>query len=925
MIKINGKEYLDIQETLDYMISNTPNFKGLHYTNMNLKFKRLHSKGHDSFVCKDGIYYCDIDFIKESIELYKNSQLANVIYRLLEDLMPDKNPNNFLRPVSNKLNSYHIPLFDDKVLYINTNICQEALVKIREVYDKKSISKKELVQLLYSTFVGMEQSDFSVDKYINSIVKELELEVIPKNYKYNFFSFSNSSLYPEKTVQDILNYAKENIYKNLTLINLSPEEYVSLTTDEFNNDYQVLTLDDALAINWDAQEKYLNSTPELKRTFKDTEIKVLRYKTGNTYVSIKELNKFKELMKDYVPASQHFKDLNLGVDYNPAVAKTNNIISFRYKHIYYIHKSEIERYINIANYNKDLLEADNFYDAFILKTKYLPHEKESKFPNAKKIFKKYIKQSKRKKTDASHMFRVYNNILDNIKVDLQPYNEFENNELLQVVLNNFSDNDKLTKMTITFINYLKKKEKFKLLSVSSLTNSTEKKPYKPEEFIKLLSAMLLVLEDKDRVEKLYGNWQLSSAFTYVFLHFCLAWRRTDLRDNLPSINLSMISDDLSDGESFINWLKQGNKLSYEQSRYICEALEEETARLRKKANKTDEFLHCIIADSLMWEVATLLCINEANKQIFFKYSFKASTTRDDRNFIHSYTSGDKLVSQLKKVDIDIEKILNGSFDNIRMNKGFMNLVRDKAEELNLFSYTYIELLRSHKAKPYQLSETTKIYLNKDVEKGSVLAFSTGTMGSVLYLLKELVDNNFNTKALEEKIQDIKELNVTPYGLETNINSMSKKVTTMNKELEEYFKGGKSPKDFLEKFLYGQTFGGIEKQTKCLIKITRDEENNLRIAPIGCEDKTPISHCPLKRRSCIGCDYMIALRYFIYEFRKKYDEIFTKLEKAKSKIDIENFQYIINSLYIPLIEDLASVVGEEDIYKILDLDRLQRLS
>ena len=71
--------------------------------------------------------------------------------------------------------------------------------------------------------------------------------------------------------------------------------------------------------------------------------------------------------------------------------------------------------------------------------------------------------------------------------------------------------------------------------------------------------------------------------------------------------------------------------------------------------------------------------------------------------------------------------------------------------------------------------------------------------------------------------------------------------------------------------------------------------------------------------------MIALRYFVYEFRKKYDEILTKLEKAKSEIDKENFSYMVNSLYIPLIEDLEVVVGNEEIHKILDLKRLERLA
>lgn len=927
MIRVNEKEYLDTKETVNYIISNTPNLpinKGNPYPPMHNRLKKLHLKEHPSVICRDDIYYCDIDFINENIELYKNSQSTNVIYELLKELVPNQK-TSFAALILKRFNAYSIDLFSFSTRYINTNVCQEALLKIREVYNKECIEKKELLELIHSTFANLEESGCA-NKYITRAIKEENLEVIPANYKYNFFSYSASSLYPKETVQNILNYIKKNIHKDLTLINLSMKEYFLLTSDEFNNNYQVLTLDDCIELYWNTTEKYLNHTAELKRMFEKTEVKVIKFNGVAPYVSIKELNELKELMKDYVPASKYFKDLNIGIDFRVPVAQNNNIIGFIFKNLYYIHKSEIERYINIANYNKDLLESDNFYDTFVLKTKYFPHKNETKFPKTKKLFLRFIKSLKRKKNDAQHMFRLYNTIFDNIEVELECYNEVENNELFKVLLS-ISDNEskKTTGYIITFINYLKKKENFNLLSVSELQTYEEKKPYKPEEFINLLSAMLSVIEDKEKLEKLYGNWQLTSAFAYVFLHFCLAWRRMDLVENLPSVDLSMISSDVSDGELFINWLKDGNKLTYQQSRYICETLEEETARLRKRANKNDEILHCIIPDSLMYEVATLLCINEANKQIYFKHSPRANLAKDDRNFLAGYTNGNKLVSQFKKVDIDIEKILNGSFDNTRMNKGFLSLVRDKAEELNLFSYTCIELLRSHKAKPYQLAETTKIYLNKDVERGSVLAFSTGTMGSVLYLLKELIDNKFNTKALEEKIQDIKELNVTPYGLETSINSISKKVTAMNKELEEYFKSNRSPEDFLVKFLYGQEFQGIEKQTKCLIKITRDETNNLRIAPKDCKSNSSISHCPLKKRSCIGCDYMVALRYFIYEFKKKYDEIITKLENAKSKIDKENFAYMVNYLYIPLIDDLTVVVGDENVSKILDLDRLKKLN
>ena len=98
------------------------------------------------------------------------------------------------------------------------------------------------------------------------------------------------------------------------------------------------------------------------------------------------------------------------------------------------------------------------------------------------------------------------------------------------------------------------------------------------------------------------------------MHYCLAWRKMDLITQLPTPNLKQF-DDVTGGEQFIKWLESDNSINDEIANTICKGLEKTTERLRLNASKNNIKLSCIISDSLAKEVATLLCINEANRQI----------------------------------------------------------------------------------------------------------------------------------------------------------------------------------------------------------------------------------------------------------------------------------------------------------------------
>lgn len=920
-----NNEYITVEQYVEYLHKNS--IRNTTITQANKKFiKALNDSTFGSNVIeRNNIIYIKKNYFDDSIKLYRNSiEISIVAVKVIEYLGEDINSLKNIRGIIEKrFNTYKIKLIHGMSRFISKDEYKLLLKGVQEVKEKKCITRGQFSNMINTTFRGITFVGLP-QKLVIDFIEKNKLEFMRNDFVGNFFP-NTEFLYPKDTVDKVMQHLKEYVKKSVRLINITFEEYLELDEIDFKEDYRVLEKDEYPTFGESISNgrKYETIYP----IFKDTNVKLIWIHNDKTYVSKKEFNEYVYFRNSYVVAKSYFN--NLGIKFCAKVAKNNEIEIMTYKQLYYIKKEDIDRYLHVSKYNSEFREANSLYDRVRIKISYYPNKNDSKYPKFREYlmdFTKYVNKSVNTMQYAHSIYAIYNVILDNIKKDLEPKNEIENKKLFSKVIRIVYQSQNNRQKLIQFVNYLIDNRNFKLNRIIDVKEKGTKEAYKKEQFLTLLSKLLEIVSNENKFKKLYRNWNLSTAVSYVFMHYCLAWRRMDLISQLPKPNLNLISTDITDGESFIKWIEYGNEITYEMAKDICKSLEEETERLRKEAHKNDIKLSCIISDVLVKEVATLLCINEANRQIHSN-NLVSIVRIEDRCFNEQYVRPKNIQNLFKEnFGIDVEEILGGCFDNVRMNKGFLALVKEKAEELNLFAYHYTQVLRGHSPTRGALAETTKIYLDKDVAKASVMAFATGTMGSVAYTLLQLVDEGFEEKSPQQQIESIQDLNMTPYTIEKNLKVISNKISSIKSEIQNFFKQGGYKEGFLQELLYGQNSYGIEEKTKCLIKITKKEELGIsRIKSMNYSKEKAINKwCPLNRRSCIGCQYMIALRYFIYEFEKKFNQVLDDLECAESPLDKEIAIESINEIYIPVLNDLGIILGAEEVTKIIDTKRYKKL-
>lgn len=918
-----NNDYINVKQYVEYLNKNliSMTFNG---ANEKLKKGLKNNTFGSNVIERNNIIYIKKDYFDDSVELYRNSiELSNIPEKIVEYLGKEVNSSkNICKILASRCNAYCIRLIHNRNLYISKEKFGEILKSLQIIKNKKCITSSEFLNMINNSFRGVKFKAL-LQICILNFIKENKLEVISETFIGNVYPHCEI-LYPHNTVEKAMQSFNEYVKENVKLLNITFDEYLALNDIDFERDYRVLKKEDFLILK--ESSSYFNRFKKLTSIFEKTDIKLILVCKQKIYVSKKEFNEYVNFKKIYVAASSYFKDL--GIKFSKKVARNNGIEIVTNNKFCYIKKEDIDRYIHVTNYNSESKKSNSLYDRVRIKIEYYPNENDNKYPKFKEYLMEFVKRLSgevRGFTYVHRIYNLYNVILDNIKIDLETKNEEENNLLFNKIIRRNYESQNSRIMTIQFVNYLIDKKNFKLNRIIDVKEKRIKEAYTKEQFITLLSKLLEIINNKNNLKRIYKNWNLSSAVSYVFMHYCLAWRKMDLVCQLPKPNFNLISADITDGESFIRWLENGNKITYEMAEIICRSLEEETKRLRKKAYKNGVKLSCIISDALMKEVATLLCLNEANRQIHIKLTRKKRI--ENRCFNAGYIEPKNIQILFKEnFDIDIEEILGGNFSNIRMNKGFLTLVEEKAEELNLFAYHYAEVLRGHSPTRGALAETTKIYLDKDVAKASVMAFATGTMGSVAYTLLQLVDEGFEDKSAQEQIKAIQNLNMTPYTIEKNVKVISNKISAIKSEIYRFFKQGGYKKGFLQELIYGQKSYGIEKKTKCLIKITKKEELGIsRISSMNYSvEKATNKWCPFNRRSCIGCQYMIALRYFVYEFEKKFNKVLDDFESAESQLDKEIAVESINELYIPVLNDLWIILGSDEISKVINTERYKKL-
>ena len=910
-------EYIELEEAIEYIYKET----GVKQHLVSRRKKFLNSSNdsfwQDKIRIEEDMIYINRKYMTESIELYNKSIMVSHAAQIIKEHGVMNDEEGIIRQLKRKCDVYTIPLMNKINNFIQKEDLNNIIKGVEEIKSKECIDFKQLIEVIEETFKWVNFHKV----LIHEDMKKNGLEIINSDY-IGCFEANNKTLYPKVTVKkfiEILNLRYEN--KKIKLVNMSYEEYINMDKKFFEENYKELSSDEMEKLN----NGRVNKIGRLINLLNDeTDIKGVST-NGRVYVSIKEYEDHLKLMENYIPLASLVEEYG---DSSISFAKNNNIDAKKYKNRAYINKKDLEKFIAAKKYLQEFRKANTIYDKFMVKLKYCNNDKKDKFPNFNHIYKKFARHVNKTNNTfyvANKLFVVYEMLLNNITTDLQKYNKDKNDKLFKKALVVAGESRVKREVIFQFNNYLVNELKYDLANVSNKRKvSTPIPEYSSVGFINLLIKLIDIVADKNNLKKLYRNWRLSTAVTYVFMHYCVAWRKMDLVKQLPCPNLENVNG-VSDGESFIRWLEEGNEISDEMAYRICREIETITKRMNLRASKNNQRLSCIISNSLAKEVATLLCISEANKQIYMTTG-PNPCIRYTNLFNAKYTEPvriNKII--LQNFNIDITEVLEEPFDNIKMNKSFLRLVKNKAEELGLaYSYYYAQITRGHKATNGLLAETTKIYLKKEISKASFMAFSTGTMGSVLHAMMKLIDDDYGNKSYLEQIEAINKLDITPYTIENNVSKIFKKTELMKEEINQYLSRGGKKESILQGIFYEQTSYGIDERTKCLLKITRRDELGItRIRSVNRKNENIIS-CPLKRKSCIGCDYMIALRYFIYEFEKKFTEAINELENCESEIDKEIWIEAVNEIYIPILNDLAVVLGKE-VSNVIDMKRYYKLA
>lgn len=869
------------------------------------------------------------NYLNIQVELYKHSKSIKYLSEKLSKLI-ECTTTQSVSLLINNLKRRHIPIYSiplfSKEKFISNDDFNAILDSAQYIAHSDCYTAKEVLEKINELFIlgGYTQIGTST---IKNVMKENNLEFISYNSLANFTGFN---LLTKKDTMLLLCKMK-NIFetKILALNNLSIEDYYTLSIDKLLKDFIIYDdieyiLKEFISFPKHSTDYGFNYKLNL---FKNTNIRVvgIRSPVCKIFINKNDFYETIETLRNYVSIYDIQKTLNLSSIDSKAFINQDIQVHSDLPLItegLFVKKKDAERFISSYNYKKELSDATTIFEKYSVKLKYYPNTKEKKIPKTLKLFNDYILQKSNKRTTSgsidSAFFEIYNILCDTLNVDLTILEGEELNKELNKLLFLCSHKCRTKEAWIGFVNFLRNTDdNFYNIDSFKLVLETKKvEPYSSESFINLAIALIDIIENKDLLKKTYYDWNVSSALCYVFLHLCLAWRRNDLTMALPTPNLNLI-DNLSKYNNFIDWLEDGNELSERVSLSICKDIETKVKRFNVTARKNQQNLVCIIPKFLSKHLALLLCINETNRQ--WAKTNNKKIIRFDRVFTKSGIENiTKIFSD--KFNTDLTTILGDSFNNIKATKSFLTLITEKSEEFGLaYGYYLSQKLRAHKSSPEMLSNTTKIYLDKDVSKASVMAFAIGTMGSVKYNLLSLIDDEFNNMSLLNQTNSIIALNMSPYKVETTIKTLAIKSDEIKKTLLTVLTTKEKKDKFLAELLYGKSCYGKHEDTKCLFKIIKSIDNTVNEISVRENEK-----CPFRTESCIGCIHLISKRYFMYFVEDKFNKLLDSLENAVSDIDKEIHIGRLQEIYLPTILDMFEIFGKQTISTLLNTKRYKEL-
>lgn len=583
----------------------------------------------------------------------------------------------------------------------------------------------------------------------------------------------------------------------------------------------------------------------------------------------------------------------------------------------YIKKEDIKKIENKIKNLNEMSKAESVYKKFLI----LLNNSEYKMnkPKTEEMFLNYCIDSSnnRVRNFMNQHFEIYKQLCNETILfkELTDMTEDEQNTFSNKLINSMKGYVTGENETILMLKTFN--EKYGLNGLVRLKKVKPKEeeeeegvaPYDKEAFINIYIQILKIINTDKYIEELIGNYGLSAMLLFMYLQYCILWRRSDIVNQLPMPNLRLIEKHLN-GKDFISWLREGNNFNEEMGRIICTDIEEKINRLSLRASKNKELFTCVISEHQHQTLGLLLCICEVNR-----------VNDSKEKLITRHVSSSKYISERMKkhFDVNVEQILGEAFTNQIATKSYSQIIDKSAEEFGWFGYEIVQELRSHKSSDEKLSEITKVYLIKDITEASKEAFKNGVLGSIKYQVLSVIDENFKYLKRPEKIEKATNLKLTPLQIETSLKILQKNSVDIDEYLKSNIKNADDAKTLLKEIIYGKHYCK-HLHTKCLVKAMDSSKGE--ICKIGIIEN---NDCKLNSRSGIGCPYLIAKHYFIYEFADKFSELLDNIENSKSKYDKIIHMNRLNQLYIPFILELQSEFGTEFVGHLIDVQRYNQVN
>lgn len=389
----------------------------------------------------------------------------------------------------------------------------------------------------------------------------------------------------------------------------------------------------------------------------------------------------------------------------------------------------------------------------------------------------------------------------------------------------------------------------------------------------------------DMINKAIKYEYCAKLWLYHALLFICAWRKTDIISKVPRIELQ---------DDYKTVFEKISKNEYTESDYkkIAYQIESKVNIRAEKPNKTKNVkgtsqIHLSVPESFAPVIGMLLMLCEAHEK---------EKHRKENHVVF----GDLTPSTCNRFfGSEYEKLFQGKyFSTIKANKAYMKLIQG-TEASAIDGYLLAAYARSHKINIDTLPEVTSRYLKAKTDHYSVneitkALFERGSCSFIPYMLCDFLDANFKEKSICEQTEIMKEISYTPNQIET-ILSIDEQLEKKNKEkVAEIIKWGE------EENLYNMILEALES-----------------VANGSCDGKTEGVYCirkackkgclEINRKTCVGCNYEIYTRGFLYELTNEIVIQKCYLQAATTKAEYIKRSSILNERLYPALIEVLSVM------------------